>query len=119
MTKDLTYRRGRLYSRGTYTGEITMAPKSIETVKNKYFLDRLHEHIKKEFSEENFLFVYDKSNNQVLYEKYIKEGAPREVNISSAQRKPLIQLAAAKKGSAMTAPLQGARKKLLNPHNSN
>lgn len=95
-----------------------MPPKSIETVKNKFFLDRLHVHIVKEHSEENFLFVYDKSNNQVLYEKYIKEGAPREVNISGAQRSALIALAATKKWSAMNAPMQVARKEIIKLINS-
>ncbi len=95
-----------------------MTLSSIESVKNKYFLERLHEHIKKEFSEENFLFVYDKSNNQVLYEKYIKVGAPREVNISGAQRSALIALAAAKKWTAMSAPMLVARKEVIKLINS-
>ena len=47
------------------------APITLATVKNTYFLNLLHEYTKKEYSEENYLFVYDKSNNQVLYEKYV------------------------------------------------
>ena len=40
---------------------------NLAVVRNRYFLDHLHEYVKKEYSEENYLFIYDKSNNQVLF----------------------------------------------------
>jgi hypothetical protein len=94
-----------------------MAPLKIETVKNKYFLQQFRAFVEKEHATENFLFVFDPGNNQVLYDKYIKVGVPLEVNISDKQREPLTALATAKKWSAMSAPLKVARAeiaKLLN-----
>ena len=86
---------------------------ALATVKNTYFLNLLHEYTKKEYSEENYLFVYDKSNNQVLYEKYIKVKSPKEVNISSALRNPLDALATTKKWSSMNAGILAARKEII------
>jgi hypothetical protein len=58
-------------------------------VRNRYFLDHLHE--------------------------YIKTDAPKQVNISNAQRKPLDEAATAKKWSSMNAAmLKLANMALLN-----
>jgi hypothetical protein len=91
-----------------------MPPSSIVNVKNKYFQERFRAFMKKEFAEENYLFVFDKANAEVLYKRYIQVGVPLEVNISDALRKPLVALAAAKKWSAMSAPMQKARAEITN-----
>ena len=80
-----------------------------QTVRNQYFLKEFREFIKKEHAEENFLFMFDKGSNEVIYNKYIKVGSDKEVNISHGLRRPLDALAAQKKWSSMAAGLKAAR----------
>ncbi len=82
---------------------------SLQTVKNQHFLKEFQEFIKKEYAEENFLFMFDKGSNEVLYNKYIKVGSAKEVNISDGFRRPLDALAAQKKWSGMAAGIKEAR----------
>ena len=91
-----------------------MPPISVQTVKNQFFLKELLEFIKKEHADENFLFLFDKSSNEAIYNKYIKVGSPKEVNISSALRMPLDTLAAGKKWSSMAAGIKNARAEITN-----
>ena len=89
-----------------------MPPIELAKVTNKYFLKSLQEYLKKEHAEENFLFVYSKAANELVYKTYVKVGAPLEVNISSALRNPLDALATAKKWSSMNAGMLAARKEI-------
>ena len=90
-----------------------MATIELAKVTNKYFLKSLQEYLKKEHSEENYLFMVTKATNEVVYNTYIKVGTPLEVNISDALRKPLVALAATKKWSSMNTPMLAARKEII------
>jgi len=90
-----------------------MATIELAKVTNKYFLKALQEYLKKEHSEENYLFTYTKATNEVVYNTYIKASAPLQVNISSALRIPLDKLAVAKKWSGMNAGMLAARKEII------
>jgi hypothetical protein len=79
------------------------------TIKNAYLLAAIGEAARKEYSSENVEFYHDKSSNQVLYEKYIKENAPKQVNLAAQHRQPLDELAAQKKWSSMSTGLKAAR----------
>ena len=90
-----------------------MAPLTIQTIKNQYFLTQLKTFMTSNHTVENFLFLFDKSSNEVLYTKYIKVGVSLEVNIPAvAMRDPLDKLAAQKKWSAMSAGIKTAREEI-------
>ncbi len=82
----------------------------IENVKHQIFLLEFRKFLKSEYAEENLLFLQDKGNGEVLYNKYIKPGAPQEVNLPDKIKTPLAALAAQKKWSAMAPVLKEARK---------
>lgn len=79
------------------------------TIKNAYLLKKIKAFTQKEYSSENFEFYFDKSSNHTLYDKYIKEDSPRQVNLPARLRKPLDVLAAQRKWSAMSAGIKEAR----------
>lgn len=59
--------------------------------KNAKAFAMLIEFSKKEKTDENILFYYDKGNMDGLFPKYIKDGAPKEINIAGALRKKLTE----------------------------
>src|SRR5262245_6701437 len=82
----------------------------IERVKHQTFLRAFMTYLKSEQAEENLLFLLDKGNNEVLFNKYIKKDAPDEINIPDKIRAPLIALAGQQKWSSMAAGLKEARR---------
>jgi len=66
-------------------------------------------YMKKAFADESFDFYFSKENNQVLYHKYVKQGAPNQVNLPSSARIPLDKLAQAGQWDKMAAPMKKAR----------
>jgi hypothetical protein len=66
-------------------------------------------YMKKAFADESFDFYFSKANNQVLYHKYVKQGAPDQVNLPSSARIPLDKLAQAGQWGNMDAPMKKAR----------
>jgi hypothetical protein len=63
--------------------------------------------------DETFDFVYSSEKNQALYTKYIKDGAPMQVNIDETQRAPLDALAKAGEWDKMDAGMKTARNFLI------
>ena len=58
-----------------------------------------------------FEFMYTKeTNNQVLYNRFIKSSAPMEINIDQEQKRPLDDLARAGNWDDMDAGMKAARK---------
>ena len=88
---------------------MALTPPPFRTIKNTFLLQQIKAAAKKEYNDENFDFYFDKINNQALYAKYISEASPRQVNLPNSMRKPLDDLAAAKKWSAMNAGIKVAR----------
>ena len=43
---------------------------------------------------ENFAFYFSTEGEQALYNKYVRAGAPEQVNLPTSVRKPLDELAA-------------------------
>ena len=84
----------------------------LETIKNRYLLSWLESEAEESRTGENLEFYQDKSNNQVLYTKYIKVGADKQVNISAAMRAPLDNMAAQKKWSNMNAGMKAAKEEV-------
>src|SRR5690242_7067665 len=90
---------------------------SIKTTKNAYLLAELRKAAAKEYSTENFDFYFDKSNNQVLYTKWISKKSSTQVNLPANIQKELDGLAAAKEWSKMSGPLKAARDNIANLFN--
>lgn len=64
--------------------------------------------------DETFEFIYtSEKNNQTLYTRFIKSGAPMEVNIDGAQKDPLDDMAEAGQWDRMDDGMQAARKFLI------
>jgi hypothetical protein len=64
--------------------------------------------------DETFEFIFtSEANNQTLYNRFIRSGAPMEVNIDGAQKDPLDDLARAGRWDQMGAGLKAARKFLI------
>lgn len=64
--------------------------------------------------DETFEFLYtSESNNQTLYNRFIKSGAPMEVNIDGAQKDPLDDLARAGQWDRMDDGIKASRKFLI------
>jgi hypothetical protein len=64
--------------------------------------------------DETFEFLYtSETNNQTLYNRFIKSGAPMEVNIDGAQKDPLDDLAKAGQWDRMDDGMKAARKFLI------
>jgi hypothetical protein len=96
---------------------MSLTTPSIKTVKNAYMLVELRKAAAKEYSTENFDFFFDKSNNQVLYTKWISKKSPTQVNLPANIQKELDGLAAAKEWSKMSSPLKAARDNIANLFN--
>ena len=82
----------------------------IETCKHQLFLQAFRKFMQAEHAEENLLFLFDKNGNEAVYSKYIKDGAPEQVNLPAKIVTPLKTLASQKKWSAMGPGLKEARK---------
>jgi hypothetical protein len=82
----------------------------IENVKHKLFLEAFRKFLLAERAEVNLLFLFDKSNNEVRYHKFIRDGAPQAISLPDSIRQPLAALAAQKKWGAMGPCLREARK---------
>jgi hypothetical protein len=82
----------------------------IENVKHKLFLEAFRKFLQAERAEVNLLFLFDKSNNEIRYHKFIRDGAPQGISLPDSIKKPLAALAAQKKWSAMGPGLREARK---------
>ena len=65
--------------------------------------------MKREHNEENYLFFFDKGNNEAIYKKYIIASAPKQVNLPSAITRPLEALAAVKNWNGMTPGIKSAK----------
>jgi hypothetical protein len=64
--------------------------------------------------DETFEFLYtSESSNETLYNRFIKSGAPMEVNIDGAQKNPLDDLARAGQWDRMDDGIKAARKFLI------
>jgi len=70
------------------------------------------QYMKAEHSDEQFDFYFLTEGNQVKFNKYIRPGAPREVNIDSRTRQMLRNLAAQGRWNDMTAPLKDAKQQV-------
>jgi hypothetical protein len=79
------------------------------TIKNKYLLGLIKETAKKEHSDENYDFYFSKLGNQQLYNTFISNASPRQVNLANKTRKALDELAAKRQWSAMSAGMKAAR----------
>lgn len=58
---------------------------------------------------ESFEFYYSKESNEAQYNRYIREGAPDQVNIDAATRRPLDELATAGQYDRMGPGLKKAK----------
>lgn len=63
----------------------------------------------KEKTDENILFYFDKGNMAAIYPKYIKSGAPKEINIASPLQTALTEAFNAKDEAAFKAAQEKAR----------
>jgi hypothetical protein len=79
------------------------------TIKNKYLLQLIKDTAKREYSAENYDFYFSKLGNQQLYNTFISNASPRQVNLPNKTRKPLDDLAAKKQWSSMSAGIKQAR----------
>ena len=86
-----------------------MTLKLSEVGKNAALNAKLQQFMVASHTDENWSFFWDKGNNEARYLKFIKPGAPKEVNIDSALRGRLNDLATQKKWGDMTADMQKAR----------
>lgn len=74
--------------------------------------------MKKEHNDENYLFYFDKGNNEAVYKKYIDPRAAKQVNLPSAVQQPLEALAAMKNWNGMTPGIKAAKASILKLINS-
>ena len=65
--------------------------------------------MKKEHNDENYLFYFDKGNNEAVYKKYIQESAARQVNLPASITGPLAALASVKNWNGMTPGIKAAK----------
>jgi len=69
-------------------------------------------YLNKNHNAENFAFYFSTEGDQALYNKYVRAGAPEQVNLPTSVRKPLDDLAARGEWAKMTAPMAAARKSI-------
>ena len=86
-------------------------PLKIDTIpkSDTKLLAALLNFMKREHNEENYLFFFDKGNNEAIYKKYIIASAPKQVNLPSAITRPLEALAAVKNWNGMTPGIKAAK----------
>lgn len=70
---------------------------------------KLIEFSKKEKTDENILFYYDKGNMDGVFPKYIKAGSPKEINIAGELRKKLTDAFTAKNQADFEKHLKTAK----------
>ncbi len=90
----------------------------IQNLKNAFLLAELRKAAVKEFSTENFDFIFDKSNNQTLYTKWISPTSKTQVNLPGAIQKALDEQAKAKKWGDMSANISKAKDNIAKLFNS-
>lgn len=83
-----------------------------DAVKEARLRTVVHKYLVANGQEESYLFLYDRTDNRKAYDRYIKEGAPKQVNIPYAIRKELDKQATAGAWSAMDANMAKARKSI-------
>jgi hypothetical protein len=83
-----------------------------DAVKEARLRTVVHKYLVANGQEESYLFLYEKTDNRKAYERYIKEDAPKQVNIPYAIRKELDKQAKASEWGAMDANLAKARKSI-------
>jgi hypothetical protein len=66
-----------------------------------------------EHNDENFLFYFDKGNNEALYKKYIQKSAAKQVNLPTTVTNPLDALASIKNWNGMTPGIAAAKTAIL------
>jgi len=69
----------------------------------------LYSYLKQTFAEENFEFYFSTEGNRVKYQKYIRTGAPKEINITYDTRARLQQLAENGQWAQMNALMKVAK----------
>jgi hypothetical protein len=69
----------------------------------------MREYMNKNFNRENFEFYFTTEGNEVVYNKYVKLGAPEQVNVPAKLLAPLDTLAASGQWDKMAAPMAAAR----------
>lgn len=74
--------------------------------------------MKREHNDENYLFYFDKGNNEAVYKKYIAKAAPKQVNLPAPITNPLTALAAVKNWNGMTLGIKAAKASILKLVNS-
>jgi hypothetical protein len=72
----------------------------------------MHKYLNDNHNAENFAFYFSTEGDQVVYNKYVRAGAPEQVNLPTSVRKPLDEKAAAGEWSNMVAPMAAARKSI-------
>lgn len=82
----------------------------IENCKHQLFLQAFRKFLQAEQAEDNFLFLLDKNGNEKVYNTYIRDSAPAQINLPDSLASPLKALASQKKWSAMGPGLKAARK---------
>ena len=82
----------------------------IENVKHRVFLEAFRQFLRVERAEKNLQFLLDKSNNEVLYQQYLRTDAPYELNLPDKLKAPLAALASQKQWSRMSTGIKEARR---------
>lgn len=71
-------------------------PDTIPTIlDDDVFVKVFFQHLKAESAMENLLFLLTGFNPRLIYSSFIAPGSPQEINLSYAQRSPMVELAAA------------------------
>ena len=86
-----------------------MAQKLAGIGKNPNLNALLMQYMQATHTDENWSFYFDKGNNEARYLKFIKVGAPKQVNIDSSLRGKMDALAAKRDWPNMTALMTQAR----------
>ena len=88
-----------------------MAPRVlIEHVKHRVFLEAFRQFLRVEQAEVCLQFLLDKSNNEILYQQYLRPDAPKAISLPEKLKAPLVALASQKQWSRMSPGIREARK---------
>jgi hypothetical protein len=84
-----------------------------EAIRDSRLRTILHKYLVANGQEESYTFLATRGDNQNLYDTYVKQRAPRQINIPNSIRKEMDKLAGAAKWTAMEPYMKQARKSIV------